>query len=348
MRFIINKRINKKIILKKIIFHSISIISYLFPTKLLIHLSRVRTVFLFYHLISNNAPIHIKNLYSVRTEKKFRNDLKFLLKHFQYTTEIIRHNSSKKNYFHLSFDDGLKECFEIIEPILNENQIKAVFFINSGFIDNKDLFYKYKVSIIIEKLKTEKINKQNISHLSEILECKTKLKTVIQSVQTINFKNKYKLDRISEYLKINFIDYLKQYEPYLTTNQIIKLKEKGHKIGAHSINHPEYFEIIEEEQIKQTTESLNEIKQQFDSEDNLFAFPFTDNLIKISFFEKINRNFKNIYTFGTAGIKYDQIKNNIQRIPVEMFNKSAKTTIKTQYILYILKKIFNRHLIKRK
>ena len=64
----------------------------------------------------------------------------------------------------LSFDDGLREVYTIIAPILKERGLPATFFITTDFIDNKKLFYRNKASLLIEAIAglkpEEPLNKQ--------------------------------------------------------------------------------------------------------------------------------------------------------------------------------------------
>ncbi len=282
--------------MKEILFKIISLITVIIPTKILINLSSKKVIYPFYHIVSNNPPPHIKHLYPVRSIKQFEKDLDFLQKHFTASNFPVKGSNPQ---FVLSFDDGLSEVYDIIAPILKKRNIPAILFVNSAFVENKDMFSNYILS-----LKKENPN-------------------------------------------IDFKDYLKSEKPYLTKQQISELKAEGFTVGAHSINHPLFSEISEEEQIRQTKESIKFVTENFGGTQNLFAFPFTDNGVKDSFFEIVfNENIAE-YTFGTAGIKDDNIKNNIQRIPVEKYGLSAKRHIKTELLLYFVKRVLKKEKVSR-
>ena len=322
----------------------------LFPIKFLIKLTGIKVIYPFYHIVNDNPPPHIKHLYSIRTIKQFRKDIEFLIGYFQHTKDVLTNSNSKQNYFHLSFDDGLSECYDIIAPILREYNTKATFFINSGFVDNKDLFFKYKASIIVDKIKKNDLADNQKALISAALLSKRLLSDnqIIRSILNINYSKKQKLDKIADILEISFKDYLQEHKPYLSSHQIKELIKDGHQIGTHSIDHPLYSELNEEEQIRQTSESIQYIKDEFGVKTKLLAFPFTDDQVKTLFFDTVFNNKFLDYSFGTAGIKKDSVKKNIQRIPVEKRAISAKRYIKTEYILYLFKKMIGKHIIKRK
>ncbi len=321
-----------------------------FPVNFLIRLTGIRIIYPFYHIVNDNPPAHIKHLYSVRTIKQFKKDLDFLTVYFQHTKGVLTESNDKQNYFYLSFDDGLSECYTVIDPILKEYDIKATFFINSGFVDNKDLFFKYKASIIVEELKKNGLLDNQKILISAALLSKRLLSSnqIIRYVLNITYSKKQKLDEIADILELSFKDYLQEHKPYLSSHQIKELIKDGHEIGAHSIDHPLYSELNEEEQIRQTIESIQYIENELNIKTKLFAFPFTDDKVKASFFDSVFNNKILEYSFGTAGIKKDTVTNNIQRIPIEKRAISAEQYIKTEYLLYLFKKIIGKQIIKRK
>ncbi|MBP6260442.1 MAG: hypothetical protein KA370_02970, partial [Paludibacter sp.] len=54
-------------------------------------------------------------------------------------------------------------------------------------------------------------------------------------------------------------------------------------------------------------------------------------------------------TFGTANLKLDSVKSNLQRIPMEIKGSaSAASIIKNEYLFFILKMFISKHVIIRK
>jgi len=264
----------------------------------------------FYHVVSNENLPHILN-YNYRNTEQFEKELDFYLKHFRPVSleELTSNPRSTEKIFHVSFDDGLKECAEIIAPILLRKGIPATFFVNTGFVDNQSLFHKYKASLILRKLnqsaqpETEKVLLENNLQGNNIL------KTTILQVEVLN--------KVAEMLEIDFADFLKQQQPYLTTQQILQLKNHGFSIGAHSFNHPEFWKITEEEQLNEIKNSISWLVKKINPEIKAFSFPFTDSGVSLNLMKTLkNENICDV-TFGTAGIKYDELESHFQRYPVE-------------------------------
>ena len=260
----------------------------------------------------------------MKTVTEFQRDLEFLLKHYQpIDMETLYHLHINKTVppkpvFHLTFDDGLKEMYEIVAPLLLEKGVPATFFVNSEFIDNQALFYRYHASLSIEELSRK--GKLTDALKTEILMCQ--------------YKDK---DKLFQYFPQQQVaDFLNTEKPYLTTEQIKTLSKQGFTIGAHSADHPYYHQIPLEEQLRQTRESLDFVAQMVNQKLRLFAFPFTDFKVSKDFFQEIQPDVD--LSFGTANLKNDEIPFHLQRIAGEK-NKIEPMAfiLKKEYMKYIIK-----------
>ncbi len=318
------------------------------PPKFIQKLSNQRLILPFYHIISDEECPHIRHLYSVKGVQAFINDLDFLLKYYkpihynEFKELIYLKKQPEKPSFLLSFDDGLKEFHDIIAPILIKKGIPAICFLNSGFIDNKDLFYRYKASLLIDKItKNPKLNKC-------VSEQFKNSQNVIRSILSVKYQNKEILDEIAKLVEFDFKYFLSEHSPYLSRDQIQSLINQGFYFGTHSIDHPEYQYLDIKEQIRQTKESMQFIEEMFSLDYKIFSFPFTDYNVSRDFFTQIQRDEIADNTFGCAGQKKDSIANNFQRIPFEVSNHSAKKIHNAQLFYYLLKMPFGKNIIRRK
>lgn len=323
------------------------------PSKFLLNITNQRLIFPFYHIISDENVPHIKHLYSIKNEKKFTQDLDFLLKLYEPIDFIslqelnLKKKRPGKPSFLLTFDDGLKEFHDVVAPILIKKGVPAVCFLNSGFIDNKDLFYRYKTSLLIDYLENNpKIltDKNVIDWISAQSNGEKDFKKLLLS---ISYQNKNYLDDLANLINYNFKDYLSINKPYLTSNQINSLKNSGFHFGAHSVDHPEYRFLDFDEQIRQTKESIETICTQFSLDYKTFSFPFTDYEVSRQFFDKIHNEHIVDITFGCAGQKKEVFSNHFQRISFEMDDLSAKEIYNTELLYFIVKALMGKNTIKR-
>ena len=118
-------------------------------------------------------------------------------------------------------------------------------------------------------------------------------------------------------------------------NQIKELEGKGFSFGAHSLDHPFYYQISEIEQLRQTRESISWVTEKLELKYKAFSFPFTGLKVSKSFFEILENEID--ISFGTSGIKKDVIENNLQRLSFEIENKNAKTYLIKEYLKYFLR-----------
>lgn len=320
------------------------------PFEWLMDLSGQNLVLPVYHIISDEDVPHIKNLYPVKSPRKFIEDLDFLLKHFkpidyfEFEQLVKSDEEPKQPSFLLSFDDGLREFHDVIAPILLKKGVPALCFLNSDFIDNKALFYRYKVSLLIEEL-SKGGNKAGIAEwFSKHGAGHTDIKSLLLSIK---YDQQDILDELAEVLNYSFDEYLLNKQPYLSSEQINSLKAKGFQFGAHSIDHPEYRFLSQEEQLRQTKESMEKVCSQFDLDYKTFAFPFTDHGVKKEFFDKVKGGNVADITFGCAGQKKEQFAGHYQRIPLEMEQLSAKQIMSAEFLYYILRSPLAKNTIAR-
>jgi peptidoglycan/xylan/chitin deacetylase (PgdA/CDA1 family) len=232
----------------------------------------------------------------------------------------------------LTFDDGLREIYDVIAPILLEKGVPATFFISSAFLDNRILCYQHKASLLVENI-SKGLLANTEKRIKEILVNNGfQYSQICEGILKIDYQRKNILDQIAEIVQINFQEYLNEKQPYLTSLQVKKVVNQGFTIGAHSIDHPYYSDLPLAKQLEQTIGSVRHIRQQFGLDYGAFAFPHNDTGVTHAFFSKIQEcGFIDI-TFGTGGLIESDMKNHLQRISMEKPVMHAKKLIVWQYI----------------
>jgi peptidoglycan/xylan/chitin deacetylase (PgdA/CDA1 family) len=303
-----------------------------------------------YHCVSDENLPHLNRIINYKNVTQFEEDLDYFSKHFQFVSwdefkEYINGSfKPKKKPALLTFDDGLREFHDVIVPILERKGIYAVNFINPGFIDNQELMFRCKASLICNEIE----NKNSLNpEIYTLLQSNSHSKEIaIQHILQLNYDKREVLDKIAALLEIDFKSFLKDQKPYLSFEQLNTLTQKGFGISSHSWDHPLYHELQLARQLETTYKSFDYLKENnFLSES--FAFPFTDFGVEKDFFDELFKNRDLYCTFGSAGIKYDSVEKNFQRIPMET-GESAETILKKEISYFRLKKMFNKNTILRK
>lgn len=309
--------------------------SSLLPIKILKAISPTSLYLPYHHLVSNEKVPHIDQLYPYKNVQQFKKDLEYLLKHFtpidiqELFYCIKEHKPFPKNSFLLTFDDGLKEIHEVVAPILLEKKIPAIFFINTAYIDNRKLFYRFKISLLIGELLRNSSSLEYLKIFANSLECDIPAsETIISKLKNIQQVDENILDKIATAIGFSFENYLQEIQPFLTTAQIQLLIKKGFYIGGHSVTHPYYPSLTLDKQVKETTDCLDTLVENFDLKNRLFAFPHSDKKITQSFFNNINSKQVEVF-FGIQNQKIEENNRVLQRFNAERPNISLQKQIKS-------------------
>jgi len=312
-------------------------------------------IFPFYHTVSDVPLPHIKHLYRTRTAGQFEKDLDEILLCFQALdlNDLLKdpeayyylqrgnkalEGKSGRPSMVLSFDDGLIQCHEILLPILKRKGVPAVFFLNNAFLDNRDLFYRYKVSLLLDILPDRSAaDKQKAAQLLDCVEGRLR-----KSLLELPYQKRKLCDQVAVAWDFSFSDYLEKHPVYLDSAQVRALQANGFRLGSHGWDHRPFNLLDREEGIRQIQSSLLDLRERFAVEERYFSFPHTDDGIPDEWIEALLREKILDAGFGTAGLKDDLWPAYFQRMPMEFGSFSARQVlrgeIRRRYLRLILGK----------
>ena len=324
------------------------------PQGALTRCSGQKMVFPYYHTVSDETLSHIRNVFPYRSVSRFSGDLDYLQRHFRPAglKEMIRWqedaSSLRQPHFFLSFDDGLREVYEVIAPMLVKKGIPAVFFLNTGFLDNRALFYRYKASLILDRLETIRYSPAT----AEIMQSRFHLpgrdkRHIVRFIRDVNYDRRTVLDEMAAILELDFDAFLKVKKPYMTSEQVRELAGQGFCIGAHSTDHPDFSLLGMETRLEQFHTSLDFVMKGFGQTSGLFAFPFSDSGVSNAFFNRVQETRKAAATFGTGGLKNDPIPFHHQRISMEALRLPAGLTLRGEFMVYLVQSLLGRNTVRR-
>lgn len=305
----------------------------------------------YHHTVSDHQLEHISHLYSYKNEQQFSDDLDFLLKQYkpvsvaELSSGVYSNKSFAPGSFLLTFDDGFREVYDIIAPLLEKKGVPAIFFINPAFTDNRELFYRCKISLLIGELKR---NENTLSKVyAEVLglpgvttdQLTGSLKKITQHTADV-------LDTIANRIGYSFNEYLAKQQPFLTKEQVTDLHKRGFTIGAHSMNHPYYKLLSSDEQVRQTIDSCNYVKELLETAECHFSFPHSDAPISQEVITAIHSQNKGVL-FGIQNQKEEFNNNILHRFNAERPETGIEELIKGQITLNRLQKLAGRNSVKR-
>ena len=309
-----------------------------------------QSIFPYYHLVRDSKIAHIEHLYEYKNIQQFSNDLEILTKHYKsLDPKELFENKKVNNTFLLTFDDGLEEIYSVIFPILKAKNINAIFFINPNFVDNKMGLYKHYISIIITHLEKNNFQIDTLKEIGNILnftfESSADFKKKIISIK---YADREKVNEVIKLLNLDMKSYLKTEKPYISKDQIQEMIDAGFYFGGHTMNHPPLHQLSHEEQKREIIESIEWLKQNFNINYSLFAFPFSDKLISKKLMQELFEYDENLKIFGNSGLKNDIDSRIIQRFSLENPHKQTEKQIVTENLYKSFNKLIGKYNIKRK
>jgi peptidoglycan/xylan/chitin deacetylase (PgdA/CDA1 family) len=265
--------------------------------------------------------MHTRHLYEVPSVGKLKADLDLLCGRYRplQLSELrqildLRGNERSARYFLLSFDDGMREVYEVVAPILRAKGIPALFFLNSAAIDNRRLLWKHKISLLIERSHRLPTRVPPQLDVDSGQAFRTKLQRLRSTDEAV-------LDDMARWLEVDFEEYLRTSTPYLTTVQVLELARAGFEFGAHSHSHPYFDQITLRDQMEQISTSVDFIRA-LGLPCRCFAFPFNDNAVGTSIFSYM-KGLDLLLSFGTSEARLDPVAFSFQRFALDAENSKS-------------------------
>lgn len=308
-----------------------------------------QSVFPYYHIVANDKQGHIKYLYLYKGTECFYSDIELLFKHYiPLPVEKIIEAKEKRNTFLLTFDDGLREVYTTIYPILKEKGLSAVFFINPDYVDNKKMMYKHRLSVLLSFIEKSNFDKNILNQVARICSFKYRdeksFKQIFLKLKSVKEKE---IDQVFELLGIDEKEYLSENRLYITKDEIREMMDNGFYFGGHSMSHRPLNELSFEEQKREIIDSVQWLKDNFGITYSLFAFPFSDENVSAKLIQELFDYNPNIILFGNSGIKKDIDSRIIQRFSLENPTKETAKVLVAENLYKYYNKLVGKYKIKR-
>ena len=206
-----------------------------------------------YHYIRESFNSKYPSIFGV-TPQGFKNQLQLLNNQgdFISANELLKNKleilNSNKNYILITFDDGLKEQFELALPILTDLNIPAIFFANSLNFKEKRVSLVHKNHLLRSQISPDVLLKQIVNsfkiqiteeekHRAEdIYRYDEKTSAILKFI--LNFKLKFEDQELA--LKELFFNFFDEDDIlsklYMSENQIKNLA-RINALGSHTHSH---------------------------------------------------------------------------------------------------------------
>lgn len=236
----------------------------------------------FYHALRARALAHVDPLYRCKDAAMFEADLKVILADYVPVShdEIVAAREGGKplpaRAIHLSFDDGLAECFTIARPLLLRYGVPCTFFVIGHSLDNRQLMHRNRVALCLAAL-----DQPARDHEADLYAVRISCRVLLRSVGdlrawagSLRYRDRAEIDRLCAALQVDVDAYLNGEQPYMSVDQVRTLHADGFTIGAHTIDHPELDCLSPADRRQQVAASCRAIAELTGRARVPFAIPF--------------------------------------------------------------------------
>ncbi|MBT7237742.1 polysaccharide deacetylase family protein [Candidatus Woesearchaeota archaeon] len=254
-----------------------------------------------YHFVRNMYETDYPEIKGLLVDK-FKKQINYLMNNYtiislgEYVNFLNDKGEIPNDSCILTFDDGLKDHYEHVFPILKEKKISGCFFIATKPLVDYSVLPVQKVQFLLAKLGTEKLARE----FNLILENKHMdlfEKHLIDDVKHIDREDwydnwdttftsnlKYCIASLPWKIKDSIVDeiFSKSFENeeefsrelYLNWDEIKEMVDGGMSFGTHSHSHPDLSKVSEEEQINELKVSKEIMEKKLGKEINLCSYPY--------------------------------------------------------------------------
>jgi peptidoglycan/xylan/chitin deacetylase (PgdA/CDA1 family) len=302
-----------------------------------------------YHICRSTRPHWWGDRYRIKTVAELQADLELLasIGSFISIEEMLDYRHGRRprpQGIFLSFDDGYRELYDEIAPLLQKLGIPATFFVISSLIDNANPFHEDIAGAI--RFRLSKSTKATQNQAVELCLTENKDLNTILQLRTPDWPL---LEKLCEVVEFDTREWLAAEQPYLTTAQLRNLAKSGFEVGAHSVDHPLFSEIDGASRSTQVSSSAAAITMSTGKPCRSFAFPYGEFGISQHSLELLVLKSGVDLFFGTRGVTFDEFEPNlIQRMLAEDHPESFRQHIHHELRLQLHRTWLGRATVHRK
>ena len=209
-------------------------------------------------------------------KKAFAWQVELLAKYFNVLSlgdalDKLQTNQLPSRAVSITFDDGYADNFLNALPILKRYNLKATFFIASGYL-NGGIMWNDKIIEGVRCIASEKLNLHNLG--LEEFDVSNKAKKEKSAQQIINKVKHFDSDKRQEVADfiMSKVDQMPT-DIMMTEEQLIQLHKAGMEIGGHTVSHP-IMAKLDEQSVKQELKNNKlKLEQLLKITIRFFAYP---------------------------------------------------------------------------
>ncbi len=307
-------------------------------------------LFPYYHLVSDVPPVYMQGSYPVASVQVFERNLDFLLRHWKPVSleDIlgwVREGAPvPQGVFHLTFDDGFREVYDVVFPVLKRKGIPATTFVCSDLLEPGIWMWEHERALVVRAAK--EADKQILQSLSVALNCISGYE--LQTLSAVDYEHRGALSRAADCLHLDLSTLAREHSPYLAEGHIREMIASGFTFGSHALDHPLFQNLTLEHQLAQISQSVRAICERFGLPYKVFAFPYGESGLSPELFSRIFGEGLVDICWGTRGMLPDEYPGVIQRLWMEVPGGAVSCAIRQELTRKVIRKLVHNDKVTRK
>jgi peptidoglycan/xylan/chitin deacetylase (PgdA/CDA1 family) len=203
--------------------------------------------------------------------------LRYLARNFKIVSlaamveQLGRYGAAAPNEIVLTFDDGLRNNFTVVYPMLRELQVPATFFVCPELVDSGRWLWNHEIRCRLQILDHEALAEVR----SRIMAANGSVEGIIEWIKTLKPPQRRWAEEMVRHATPDFQPTPAQSEAYdmMSWNDLAALDPALVTIGSHTLTHPILTTLTAEEIDFELRQSRRILEQKLGREIHFFCYP---------------------------------------------------------------------------
>ena len=203
--------------------------------------------------------------------------LRYLARNFKIVSlaamvdRLAQHSAAAPNEIALTFDDGLRNNFTVVYPVLRELQVPATFFVCPELIGPGRWLWNHEARCRLQTLGREALDDLR----RRLLAPNATAEGIVEWIKTLKLQQRSRVEELIRLATPHFRPTSAQSEAYdmMNWDELAALDPALITIGSHTLTHPILTTLTTEEINFELSESRRQLEQKLAREIPFFCYP---------------------------------------------------------------------------
>lgn len=175
----------------------------------------------------------------------------------------------------VTFDDGFENNHGVALPILERHEVPATFYLATGFIDTKRVFWVDKLEYLVNEWRGDSLHVPRLDRTFSLRSAEDRIAAVRDVKRTLKARPRL-IDPVLDALEAAFGAAAYDYPDYrtLSWDQVREMAASGLcAFGAHTVDHVVLAHAPPREKERQVRDSLRAVSKELGQPVRLFSYP---------------------------------------------------------------------------